>query len=276
MGIDKNLLLYEFIVESKEFLTAIESDFLELEKYEDTVEPDLINRLFRAFHTIKGDANSIGMNTIGQLSHEVETMLCLMRSGHLRPNTDHIDIMLDSVDVLNIMLDDVYNSNSFDTTILLSRLKAMIEGCKTNDENIAVPINEKNTDSDKYLSLKNFTPFTLMGFEINDKIIDNCPFDHDFLYILEFEINDMEDKDKISIQLVNTGKVMEEKISSVTEENGLILFQLLFSTVLEDFLINLAISPPPNKLVEIKNNDNLDKIIAEDDISTKSNSDYNK
>ncbi len=255
MDFDKNLLQYVFIVESKEFLTAIESDFLELEKCDKTIDPSLINKLFRAFHTIKGSANCIGMTTIGKLSHEVETLLSLMRSGRLLPKTIHIDAMLDSADALNTMLDDINNSNSFDVSIIISSLKLMIEECGSKDEKESDFEEKKNNVVTKEISLEKFIPFCVEGFEINDQILSDCPSAHDYLYVLEYEIDDIEDKDKIFMQLINTGKVIEVKITSFGEkqqDSDQNTFKLLYSTVLDESLLTLAISPAPSKLVELK------------------------
>ena len=75
-----------FLEESVEQLNDIEEDLLILEKLENQVDIKLINKIFRAFHTIKGGASFFGFENITEMTHAVENLLDQMRKGHLSPN----------------------------------------------------------------------------------------------------------------------------------------------------------------------------------------------
>jgi two-component system, chemotaxis family, sensor kinase CheA len=97
---DRTLIL-EFINESGEHVQAAEAALLKLDH--DPTDLEAINSLFRAFHTVKGVAGFIKLGQIGKLAHAVENLMDLARSSALKLNTDHIDVLLKSVDLIKLM-----------------------------------------------------------------------------------------------------------------------------------------------------------------------------
>jgi two-component system chemotaxis response regulator CheY len=96
-------ILEEFIIEANELLGVAEEDILEIE---DSRDQELINRIFRAFHTVKGNAAMIGMEGPASLAHEAENILTKVRSGLLTPDKQMVDILLNVIDALKQLLDD--------------------------------------------------------------------------------------------------------------------------------------------------------------------------
>ncbi len=91
-------LLSDFILESREHLANIESYILTLEK--DASNSEALNAAFRGFHTIKGLAGFLELWEIQKLAHEVETLLDGARNAELTIDSDGIDVILKSADVL--------------------------------------------------------------------------------------------------------------------------------------------------------------------------------
>jgi two-component system, chemotaxis family, sensor kinase CheA len=92
-------LVADFIMESREHLSVLESQLLALEQ--DPQNTEAINTIFRGFHTIKGLAGFLDFPTIQRFAHEVETLLSLARNSKLVVDSVLVDIILQSADHLN-------------------------------------------------------------------------------------------------------------------------------------------------------------------------------
>ena len=77
-------LLNEFVVESRENLDQVEPDLLALDTSGATLDQDLINRIFRAVHSVKGAAGYFGLESINKLSHAMENLLMKVRDGIIK------------------------------------------------------------------------------------------------------------------------------------------------------------------------------------------------
>lgn len=88
--------------ESAELLSEMETALLELEN--NPADIGLVNRVFRAMHTLKGAANMFGFDDVGLLTHEIETVFDKVRSGLLRVDTHLLDLALRAKDIIwNLM-----------------------------------------------------------------------------------------------------------------------------------------------------------------------------
>lgn len=105
-------LVGEFITECSELLEMAESALLDLE--EKPNDEELINTIFRAFHTIKGTSAFMGLDPISEFTHFVETLLSMVREGDLPFDRACADINFESIDILNDMLDLVEVSHGGD------------------------------------------------------------------------------------------------------------------------------------------------------------------
>ena len=94
---DEELIL-EFITESNEHLGSIEGHMLALER--DNQDAEILNAVFRAFHTIKGLAGFLEFGSIQALAHEVETLLDLARNSKLEVTPAVVDLILESTDIV--------------------------------------------------------------------------------------------------------------------------------------------------------------------------------
>ena len=95
-------ILTEFINESLEHLEMIESQLVELESDPDNRE--VINAVFRAFHSTKGTASIFGFENIKNLAHSAEMLLDRVRQGEFQLTEELADIALLSADTLKLMI----------------------------------------------------------------------------------------------------------------------------------------------------------------------------
>ncbi len=94
-----------FKEEACELLAELEASLLDLEDTPD--DADLIGRIFRALHTIKGSGAMFGFNDIAQFTHEVETAFDLVRNAKMSASKDLIDLTLSAGDIIRTMIDAV-------------------------------------------------------------------------------------------------------------------------------------------------------------------------
>ncbi|HEY5956433.1 MAG TPA: chemotaxis protein CheA, partial [Polyangiaceae bacterium] len=110
-------LVTEFLHESKESTGAIDQTLLEIER--EGPDSERINRLFRAFHTMKGVASFLRLPQIVELTHTTETMLDMVRSGKLAAETGVIDLVFDATTLLRSLLTAVEVAASTGTAVAL-------------------------------------------------------------------------------------------------------------------------------------------------------------
>ena len=118
MSIDIRQFHQTFFEESFEGLEAMEAALLQL----NTDEPDAetVNTIFRAAHSIKGGAGTFGFTEIAHFTHDLETLLDQVRAGQRQTDSDLVDVVLRSVDVLRAMLE-------------CARDESPIEGCGADE-----------------------------------------------------------------------------------------------------------------------------------------------
>jgi two-component system chemotaxis sensor kinase CheA len=119
-----------FIAESKEHLDTIEDDFLNLEKQKDNPDPELMDKVFRAIHSVKSATGFLGLSNMNRLALIMEKMLTLMRAGEIRPETKYNDALLEGANLLTVMLDNVKQSNNVNITKVYDRLSGLLDKVK--------------------------------------------------------------------------------------------------------------------------------------------------
>ena len=99
-------LLREFITESREHLATIEADLLTIEEGGANLDEDLVNKVFRAAHSIKGGSSFFGLTRIKELAHKAETVLDMLRSRRITPNAEVTNVLLAAFDMLREMINN--------------------------------------------------------------------------------------------------------------------------------------------------------------------------
>jgi two-component system chemotaxis sensor kinase CheA len=126
-------LLHDFVVESNEHIETAEKALLELEKSPDNDE--VLNQIFRSFHTIKGMAGFLNLNAIQTLAHAAENLLDKARKHELRLTNANSDAAFAAIDMLKTMFVDLeqaiakgvglHETSGFDG--MIQRLRTCVE-----------------------------------------------------------------------------------------------------------------------------------------------------
>ena len=116
-----------FIAEANEHLDTIEDDFLTLERQQDNPDQALLDKVFRAIHSVKGAAGFLSLTRMSELAHIMEALLTRMRAGKIMPDSRNIDSLLAGVDLLKTMLQNIKESNGVDIRLVHDQLADLIE-----------------------------------------------------------------------------------------------------------------------------------------------------
>ncbi len=115
-----------FLNEMEELLQILEEDIIKLEKQPDN--PSVLAEIFRAAHTIKGSAGSMGFTILSELSHSMETVFDGVRSGSIKVSMDLIDVFLHGTDSLKKIKDEISKNRqiTLDTKEDLEALRGLM------------------------------------------------------------------------------------------------------------------------------------------------------
>ena len=95
---DVSQYLEIFIDEAKEHLQSLNEHILVLEK--DPEHTDTINEIFRAAHSLKGMAGTMGFKKMQQLTHDMENVFSEIRNGKMKVSSELVDVVFKGLDVL--------------------------------------------------------------------------------------------------------------------------------------------------------------------------------
>lgn len=135
-------LLLSFIEEGNELLDESEPLLMELEAKSNEsgeVDYEVLNTIFRLFHSLKGGAGFLDLTTVGKVTHQAETLLDLFRKGKGTLQSEHIDILTRTCDFLRQLLENIgeqftdegYSDEAND---IIAALSSHIEKIKGGDK----------------------------------------------------------------------------------------------------------------------------------------------
>ncbi|MFN3396601.1 MAG: Hpt domain-containing protein, partial [Thermodesulfovibrionales bacterium] len=127
-------IIGEFITEAEEALDRVDPLFVELEQK--GYDRDLLNDIFRSIHTLKGAAGFLGFQKIVDVAHGAESILKKLRDGEIGLRTSHIDIILESVDMLRLLISHIKNKDGVEeeTSDLVGRLNSALNKEDTEEK----------------------------------------------------------------------------------------------------------------------------------------------
>jgi len=123
-----------FIEESLEGLDIMESGLLNLDL--GAADPETMNSIFRAAHSIKGGGATFGFTEVSEFAHHVETLLDEMRQGQRAVTSEGVDLLLQSVDCIHDMVAGL-GSGTVDTA-RATELEVQLENMMRNNESVAL------------------------------------------------------------------------------------------------------------------------------------------
>lgn len=162
---DVSQYLEIFIDETNEHLQTLSEQLMVLEQ--EPKNEDTINEIFRAAHSLKGMAGTMGYKRMQHLTHMMENALSEIRSGKMVVTEDLVDILFQCLDALQAYLDNICESSdegTEDNEPIISRLNAFLAGGKAPVVTTPAPV-EKAAQNKEEVSSNG--DYKLADFEIN-------------------------------------------------------------------------------------------------------------
>jgi len=98
-------LLEGFLAETTELLEKLDDDLIALEKASD--DPELMNRIFRSIHTVKGASSFLGFDLLVRVTHKTEDVLNRLRKGEITLSPEIMDVILEATDLVKTLVSDI-------------------------------------------------------------------------------------------------------------------------------------------------------------------------
>lgn len=122
-------ILQDFLIEAFELIEQLDQDLVELETRPDDL--DLLNRIFRVAHTIKGASSFLNFDVLTHLTHHMENLLNMARHGDLVIDANVMDVILESIDLMKALLvriRDHGEDSGLDVSGCVARLDVVANG----------------------------------------------------------------------------------------------------------------------------------------------------
>ncbi|TPH90892.1 chemotaxis histidine kinase/response regulator CheAY2 [Helicobacter pylori] len=162
---DLQEIMEDFLIEAFEMNEQLDQDLVELEHNPEDL--DLLNRIFRVAHTIKGSSSFLNLNILTHLTHNMEDVLNRARKGEIKITPDIMDVVLRSIDLMKTLLvtirdtgSDTNNGKENEIEEVVKKLQAItsqnLEGAKETSgakeapkEEAKKEVKEENTEENK-------------------------------------------------------------------------------------------------------------------------------
>lgn len=129
-------ILQDFLIESFELIEQLDQDLVELETRPDDLE--LLNRIFRVAHTVKGASSFLNFDVLTHLTHHMEDVLNRARHGELVISPNIMDVILESIDLMKALLNTIRDTSA-DSGIDVSGCVVRLDLCTKGYGDVEAP-----------------------------------------------------------------------------------------------------------------------------------------
>ena len=248
-------LVQEYMAECREHLATIETDLLKIEQQGVEIDEQLVNRVFRAAHSIKGGAGFFGLTKIQELAHKTENALDLIRSREMVPTPEIVSVLLLAFDKLRDLMSRYRESNQEDIWEFVTALTGLTRDSLPPDlkASLAQHVTLDVPEANRHIEIS--------AFDLNQASKGGkC------LYLIQYDlIHDIERRNKTPLEvfkkLIDCGTILHavmdlESAGTLEEEpRNQLLLEVLYATVIEPDLIGDLVEVPMERVRLIPKSD---------------------
>ncbi len=273
-------ILQDFLVEAGELLEQLGEQLVELEQAPE--DPDLLNAIFRNFHTIKGGAGFLGLTPLVAVCHKAEDIFNALRQGEKTINVEMMDAFLQVLDVVNEMFDTVRSGGEPQPadSSLLDLLQSFLE---QDSGGSSPPVSEEQATADvpELESVDNDEKLELPGpdfSEVNDTSDEGEQATQDPVettsssnddHITEEEFEELLDQLHGSVpEGLDKNRLDDNKNGDADAENSELITEDEFDNLLDE--IHGKIKPKEQSSDSIAENETVNQEIKPDDSNSAS------
>ena len=143
-------ILEDFLIEAFEMIEQLDNDLIDLESNPEDL--DLLNRIFRVAHTIKGSSSFLNFDVLTHLTHHMEDVLNKARRGELVITPEIMDVVLESTDKMKALLEHIKETGTdegaMDVSPTVGRLEAVLKGEDPSSASVSQPQPEPEPESE--------------------------------------------------------------------------------------------------------------------------------
>lgn len=233
-----------FVEDTREYLADIETDLLDIEEAGPDFDLELVNKVFRTAHSIKGSSAFLGLNKIRDLSHKIENVLDMIRGRELTPSPAVLNVVLAAFDQLRDMIEDIDRSEEAEIASHVRALTAIVAGSLPEERRALV-----TTLRDLAL------PGGRVAFQVSEHELVQARKGGNFLYLVEYDlIHDVQKQGKSPFDLMKflekSGLILDcrvdfDAVGTLDETTGnRIPFYVLYASILEQDLVKAIFQLP--------------------------------
>ena len=237
-----------FVEDTREHLADIEAALMDMEHDGEDIDEELVNKVFRAAHSIKGGAGFLNLNNIRDLAHKLENLLHMVRSREVAPDTRVVNQLLAGFDRLLALVEMGPASDGED----ISRLLADLSGLTA--EHLAPEERAKAAD---------LIPIALPGgevvFSLDALSLRQGVSGGKNLYLVEYDlIHDVQARGKTPLDVINTmessGMIVDcrMELAAVGDLDAppvnRIPFYVLFASIVEPDIVSYLFALDPSRI----------------------------
>jgi len=246
-------LIQDYLAECREHLATIENDMLVIERCGADIDEQLVNRVFRAAHSVKGGAGFFDLVKIRELAHKTENALDLIRSRQMVPTPEVVSILLMAFDKLRELIGDYRASNDANIAEFVSALTTLSAA--------SLPAEQKSSLTDQVsVALPRNKHIQISAFDLNQaRKGGKC------IYLIEYDlIHDVERRDQtlweVFKRLMMSGTILEtvfdlDSAGTLHDEaSNKLMLEVLYATLMEPDMLEGLVDVPADRVRLIEKN----------------------
>ncbi|MBJ6727723.1 chemotaxis protein CheA [Geomesophilobacter sediminis] len=229
MSVEENIgkAVKDFLAEAEEILDQLSLDLVALSDCADTgrFQPDLVNSVFRAAHSLKGLAGMFGFKEVSEVGHTLENLLDALRLGRVDLNSSVVNVLFEAVELLGVLVRHAGEDGALpDCSATIDRIEGCLKGgAATRGES---PLARLNLPERVLSSMTEYEEHRLVE---NVKMGRQVYSIHVSLLLVSFD----QDLLEITEQLKQLGEVVSTLPSASSNLEAGIDFEILFGTELD-------------------------------------------